>query len=103
MEAIAKFEEALDLVAPGNWLFEDLKIRLVSVYQDLGDLEGLTNYLTAKIAEAPTDTEFRDLLAETYTRMVKLDPVLLKNAPLQSLQVITLILTCSSCHHSMAG
>lgn len=70
-EAIAAYEQALDLVAPGNWLFEDLKMRLVGVYQDLGDLEGLATYVNEKLAANPSDTEFRDLLAETYTRMAK--------------------------------
>ncbi len=70
-EAIAAFEQALDLVSPGNWLFEDLKMRLVGVYQDLGDLEGLAVYINEKLAANPADTEFRDLLAETYTRMTK--------------------------------
>ncbi|MBL7646878.1 MAG: tetratricopeptide repeat protein [Candidatus Hydrogenedentes bacterium] len=70
-EAIAAFEQALDLVSPGNWLFEDLKMRLVGVYQDLGDLQGLATYLNEKLEANPADTEFRDLLAETYTRMTK--------------------------------
>ncbi len=70
-EAIAAFEQALDLVSPGNWLFEDLKMRLVGVYQDLGDLQGLATYLSEKLEANPADTEFRDLLAETYTRMTK--------------------------------
>jgi len=68
-EAITAYEEALDLVAPGNWLFEDLKNRLVAVYQDLGDLQGLADYLVARIEDAPGDIEFRDLLGETYSRM----------------------------------
>ena len=72
-DAIAAFEQALDLVAPGNWLFEDLKLRLVGVYQDLGDLAGLATYVNEKLMENPGDTEFRDLLAETYTRMAKFD------------------------------
>ncbi|MBM3290135.1 MAG: tetratricopeptide repeat protein, partial [Candidatus Hydrogenedentes bacterium] len=72
-EAIAAFEQALELVAPGNWLFEDLKIRLVSVYQDMGDLEGLARYVLAKLEQEPGDVEFRDLLAETYTRMQAFD------------------------------
>lgn len=70
-EAIAAFEQALDLVSPGNWLFEDLKMRLVGVYQDLGDLQGLATYINEKLEANPADTEFRDLLAETYTRMTK--------------------------------
>ena len=71
--AIASYEKGLEMVAPGNWLFEDLKLRLVSVYQDLGDLEGLSRYLIEKIEAVPADIEFRDLLAETYTRMGSLE------------------------------
>ena len=72
-EAIVAFEQAMDLVAPGNWLFEDLKTRLVNVYQDLGDLEGLVTYVNEKLAMSPGDMEFRDLLAETYTRMTRFE------------------------------
>lgn len=72
-EAIAVLEEALALVSPGNWLFEDLKLRLVTVYEDMGDLSGLVKYIQAKLEQAPTDLEFRELLAETFGRMAKLD------------------------------
>ena len=72
-EAIAAYEDALGLVAPGNWLFEDLKNRLVAVYQDLGDLQGLADYLSARIDDAPGDIEFRDLLGETFSRMGAFD------------------------------
>ncbi|MEP6663552.1 MAG: tetratricopeptide repeat protein, partial [Verrucomicrobiota bacterium] len=72
-DAIATYEEALELVAPGNWLFEDLKLRLVGVYEDIGDLNGLVKYINAKLEQNPGDVEFRDLLAETYTRMAKFD------------------------------
>jgi tetratricopeptide (TPR) repeat protein len=72
-DAIVAFEQALELVAPGNWLFEDIKMRLVSVYEDIGDLDSLTKYLLAKLEQSPGDIEFRELLAETYTRMAKFD------------------------------
>ncbi|PYJ07269.1 MAG: hypothetical protein DME25_04250, partial [Verrucomicrobia bacterium] len=72
-EAIATYEQALDLVSPGNWLFEDLKLRLVGVYEDIGDLAGLAKYITARLDQNPGDLEFRDLLAETYTRMARFD------------------------------
>ncbi len=70
-DAIATYEQALELVAPGNWLFEDLKIRLVGVYEDIGDLAGLVKYVNARLEQNAGDIEFRDLLAETYTRMAK--------------------------------
>jgi tetratricopeptide (TPR) repeat protein len=72
-EAVATYEQALGLVAPGNWLFEDLKGRLVSVYQDMGDLQGLVTYVQERLQQNPGDIEFHDLLAETYIRMNKFD------------------------------
>jgi tetratricopeptide (TPR) repeat protein len=72
-EAIASYESALELVSPGNWLFEDLKLRLVQVYEDMGDLAGLVDYINARLSQDPADTDFRDLLAETYRRMNRLE------------------------------
>lgn len=72
-DAIATFEEALGLVSPGNWLFEDIKLKLVGVYEDIGDLAGLAKYAEARLAQNAGDVEFRDLLAETLTRMAKFD------------------------------
>lgn len=66
--AIAAFEAGLDLAAPGNWLFEDLKDRLVAVYETTGDLDGLAAYLDARLAENPADPGFQELLAETHMR-----------------------------------
>jgi tetratricopeptide (TPR) repeat protein len=72
-DAIATYEQALGLVSPGNWLFEDLKLRLVGVYEDIGDLAGLIKYVNSRLEQNPGDVEFRDLLAETYSRMSKFD------------------------------
>ncbi|MBN9693068.1 MAG: tetratricopeptide repeat protein [Verrucomicrobia bacterium] len=72
-EAIATYEQALGLVAPGNWLFEDLKLRLVGVYEDIGDLEGLKKYVEARLQQNAGDGEFRDLLAETLIRLGQFD------------------------------
>ncbi|MBX7257429.1 MAG: tetratricopeptide repeat protein, partial [Candidatus Hydrogenedentes bacterium] len=71
-DAIAAYEKALGLAAPGNWLFEDVKERLVGVYERMGDLEGLEKYLEAQIAAMPSNLDFPDLLAETFTRRGKL-------------------------------
>ncbi len=71
--AIATYESALELVSPGNWLFEDLKLRLVQVYEDMGDLAALVTYVQARLELNPADLEFRDLLAETYLRMNRLE------------------------------
>lgn len=72
-EAIAAYEAALELVSPGNWLFEDVKLRLVQVYEDMGDLAGLVKYISARLKQNPADIEFRDLLAETHLRMNRFD------------------------------
>ena len=72
-QAIAAYEAALELVSPGNWLFEDVKLRLVQVYEDMGDLAGLVQYVSARLKQNPADAEFRDLLAETHLRMNHLD------------------------------
>ncbi|HQH71223.1 MAG TPA: tetratricopeptide repeat protein, partial [bacterium] len=72
-EAIAAFEQALDLVSPGHWLFEDLKTSLINVYQDMGDLAGFEKYLLAKLEQAPSAVEYRNLLAEVYIRLNRWD------------------------------
>lgn len=66
--AIAAFEQGLALAAPGNWLFEDLKGRLVGVYEARGDLEGLATYLEARIAQDPGDPSLVELLADVTMR-----------------------------------
>ena len=64
--AIALYEEAMGLTAPGSWLFSSLQDRLVSGYQEMGHLAGLVEYLKQRIEAAPADVEYRDLLARTY-------------------------------------
>ncbi|MBM3289295.1 MAG: tetratricopeptide repeat protein, partial [Candidatus Hydrogenedentes bacterium] len=72
-EAIAAYERALGLAAPGNWLFDDVTARLVDVYDRAGDLDGLQRYLEAQIAAAPANVEFADLLGDTLVRRGKLE------------------------------
>ncbi len=71
--AIAAVHRAIELVAPGNWLFEDLKGMLVSVYEEQGDLEGLSVYLETRLAESAGGLELHELLAETYARMKRFE------------------------------
>jgi len=71
--AIAAYENALDLASPANWLYEDVKGRLVSAYEREGDLEGLLEYLRAKIADAPADVLLNDLLADSLQRLDRFD------------------------------
>lgn len=66
--AIAAYEQALDLAAPGNWLYEDVKRRLIAAYDEQGDLDGFVQYLQARVDAAPADPRYRELLAETLAR-----------------------------------
>lgn len=72
-EAVARYEQALSLAAPGNWMYEDLKRRLVATYDRMGDLDGLSRYLEARIGSAPADLDTRELLADTYRRLGRID------------------------------
>ncbi len=72
-EAVATYEQALSLAAPGNWMYEDLKRRLVAAYDRMGDLDGLSRYLEARIASAPADLDARELLADTYRRLGRIE------------------------------
>lgn len=63
--AIASYERAMELAAPGNWLREDLKRRLIEVHRDRGDLEGLLEYVDARLARAGGGAEWLTLRAET--------------------------------------
>jgi tetratricopeptide (TPR) repeat protein len=68
-DAIAALEEALSLASPGNWLFADLTQRLIEVYDGLGDLDGLAEYVRAQVDAAPASIEYRVLLADVYARL----------------------------------
>ncbi len=72
-DAVAAYEDALDFVAPGNWLFADLKQRLISAYEAWENLPAFADYLTARIDADASDIEFRVLLAETQRRLEQFD------------------------------
>lgn len=64
-KAIAAFERAMALAAPGNWLREDLQRRLIEVHRDRGDLDGLLEQVDARLAQSGDDAEWLKLRAET--------------------------------------
>ena len=68
-QAVAKYEEAMELVSPGNWLFEELRRNLVTIYQDLGDMDGLLAYLEGKLEQDPGSIDYRLMKAEAYFGM----------------------------------
>lgn len=72
-DAVAAYETALELVAPGNWLFADLKKRLIAAYEAWGNLPAFADYLKARIESDASDVEFRVILAETQERLGRVD------------------------------
>lgn len=72
-EAVAAYERALDLVTPGNWLFADLKQRLIQAYEAWDNLPTFADYLAARVEADPSDVEFCVLLAETQQRLGRLE------------------------------
>jgi len=72
-KAVAAYETALDLVTPGNWLFADLKLRLITAYEAWDNLPSFADYLAARIEADASDVEFRVLLAETQQRLGRLE------------------------------
>jgi len=72
-DAVAAYERALELVAPGNWLFADLKQRLIAAYEAWDNLPSFADYLVARIEADSSNVEFRVLLAETQQRLGQTD------------------------------
>lgn len=72
-DAVAAYEDALELVAPGNWLFADLKQRLIDAYEAWDNLPLFAEYLQARVDADASDIEFQVLLAETLQRLGRAD------------------------------
>ncbi len=68
-EAVAAFEQAMDLAAPGNWLRRDLERRLVGLYRERGDLAGLLKQVDARLAAAGRQLTWLKLRAEVLEEM----------------------------------
>ena len=65
-EARVRYDAALALTAPGNWLRKDLQHRIIGIYAADADWKGLIAYYQSKLAAAPNDPERIGLLASAY-------------------------------------
>lgn len=63
-EAIAAYSEAVNLLAGGHWLQQELHERIVTLYRASNRLEDLVQYCRAQIDRAPEQTGMRLLLAD---------------------------------------
>ena len=71
--AIQTYEAALALTAPGNWLRKDLQHRIIGIYADAGNWEGLITHYKEKLENTPNDPELTGLLAEAHIENQQLD------------------------------
>ena len=71
--AQARYDAALALTAPGNWLRKDLQHRIIGIYAADADWKGLIAYYQGKLAAAPNDPELIGLQAAAYVENQQLD------------------------------
>ena len=71
--ARARYDAALALTAPGNWLRKDLQQRIIGIYAADADWKGLIAYYQNKLAAAPNDPELIGLQASAYIENQQLD------------------------------
>ena len=71
--ARARYDAALALTAPGNWLRKDLQHRIIGIYAADADWKGLIAYYQGKLAAAPNDPELIGLQASAYIENQQLD------------------------------
>ena len=71
--AQARYDAALALTAPGNWLRKDLQHRIIGIYAADADWEGLIAYYQGKLEAAPNDPELIGLQASAYIENQQLD------------------------------
>ncbi len=72
-EARNRYDEALALTAPGNWLRKDLQQRIIGIYAADGNWGGLITYYQNKLEVTPNDPELLGLLASAYIENQQLD------------------------------
>ena len=72
-KAQARYDAALALTAPGNWLRKDLQHRIIGIYAADADWEGLIAYYHGKLEAAPNDPELIGLQASAYIENQQLD------------------------------
>jgi tetratricopeptide (TPR) repeat protein len=63
-EAIDAYSEAVNLLAGGHWLQQELHERIVALYRATGRLDDLVSYCRRQIERAPEQTGMRVLLAD---------------------------------------
>ncbi len=72
-DALASYDTALALTAPDNWLRKDLQHRIIAIYADDGNWEGLITHYQEKLAQTPNDVALIGLLASAYIENQQLD------------------------------
>ncbi len=63
-EAIDAYAEAVNLLAGGHWLQQELHERIVALYRASGRLEDLVKYCRSQLERSPEQTGMRVLLAD---------------------------------------
>ena len=65
-QARERYDAALALTAPGNWLRKDLQHRIISIYAADANWQELIAYYQGKLSTTPNDPELLGLLASAY-------------------------------------
>ena len=71
--ARARYDAALALTAPGNWLRKDLQHRIIGIYAADADWKGLIAYYQGKLEATPNDPELIGLQAAAYIENQQLE------------------------------
>ena len=71
--AQARYDAALALTAPGNWLRKDLQQRVIGIYAADANWQGLITYYQNKLETTPNDPELIGLQAAAYVKNQQLD------------------------------
>ncbi|MDE0401271.1 MAG: tetratricopeptide repeat protein [Candidatus Poribacteria bacterium] len=71
--ARVRYDAALALTAPGNWLRKDLQHRIIGIYAADADWKGLIAYYQGKLEAAPNDPELIGLQASAYIENQQLE------------------------------
>ena len=72
-EAQTRYDEALALTAPGNWLRKDLQQRIIGIYAADANWKDLITYYQSKLEATPNDPELIGLQAAAYVKNQQLD------------------------------
>ena len=71
--AQARYDAALALTAPGNWLRKDLQQRVIGIYAADANWKDLITYYQSKLEATPNDPELIGLQAAAYVKNQQLD------------------------------